>query len=155
MNSRLVLVCAAVLLFAGAAASAQDSGEKEVQKAMEENFAAIIHKDSAALNRQYTDDYYRVSETGKVSGKSDFIASVMNPDYEVTKLEPSDVKIRVYGNVAIVTEPVTSLGGAKGKTPTEHASRQTVIWLKQGNTWKKHVLQMTSTTPVPESVYSH
>ncbi len=155
MNSRLVFVCVTVLLFAGAAANAQDSAEKEVQKAMEDNFAAIIHKDGAALNRQYTDDYYRISETGAVSGKSEFTASVMNPDYVVTKLEPSDVKIRVYGNVAVVTELVTSIGGPKGKTPAQHVSRQTVVWVKQHNTWQKHVLQMTSTTSVPESAYPH
>ena len=47
----------AALLFAGAL-NAQDSAEKEVQKAMDDNFAAIIHKDSAALNRQYTNDYF-------------------------------------------------------------------------------------------------
>jgi hypothetical protein len=44
------------LLFVGTAANAQDSAEKEVQKAMDDNFAAIIHKNAAALNRQYTDD---------------------------------------------------------------------------------------------------
>ncbi len=155
MNSRLVFVCVVVLLFAGAAANAQDSAEKDVRKAMEDNFAAIIHKDGAALNRQYTDDYFRISETGTASGKSEFIASVVNPGYEVTKLEPSDVKIRVYGNVAIVTELVTSLAGPKGKAPTQHVSRQTVVWVKQQNIWQKHVLQMTSTTPIPESAYPH
>lgn len=42
--------------------SAQDSEEQEVRKAMDDNFAAIIHKDAAALNQQYTDDYYRVGD---------------------------------------------------------------------------------------------
>ena len=79
----------------------------------------------------------------------------MNPNVEVTKLEPSDMKIRVYGNVAVVTELVTSIVGANGKTRTEHVSRQTVVWLKQHDVWQKHVLQMTSTSPVPESAYTH
>jgi ketosteroid isomerase-like protein len=122
---------------------------------MEDNFAAIIHKDAAALSRQYTDDYFRIGETGKVSGKSETIANFMNPNLENTKLEPSDVKIRVYGNVAVVTELVTSSRGANGKTPTEHVSRQTAVWVKQHDVWQKHVLQMTSTTPVPESAYTH
>jgi ketosteroid isomerase-like protein len=155
MKSRVMFVCVAVLLFAGTAANAQDSAEKEVRKAMDDNLAAIIHKDAAALNREYTDDYFRIDATGKVSGKSEFIANVMNPDYETTKSELSDVKIRVYGNVAVVTELVTSAGGPKGKTPTEHVARQTVVWLKQDGVWKKHVLQQTSTTPIPESAYSH
>jgi len=152
MNRLVVFVAA--LLFAGVL-NAQDSAEKEVRKAMDDNFAAIIHKDATALNHQYTDDYFRIGDTGKVSGKADFIASVMSPDYEMTKLEASDVKIRVYGNVAVVTELVTSAGGLRGKTHTEHVSRQTAIWLKQDGVWKKHVFQTTSTTPIPESAYSH
>jgi archaellum component FlaG (FlaF/FlaG flagellin family) len=93
MSSRLALFVA-TLLFAGTVVNAQDSAEKEVRKAMDDNFAAIIHKDSAALNRQW-------------------------------------------------------------KTPTEQVSRQAVVWLKQDWLWKKHVLQITSTTPIPESAYSH
>lgn len=154
MNSRLVLMCGASLLLVGAA-SAQDSAEKEVKKAMDDNFAAIIHKDAAALSRQYTDDYFRIGETGKVSGKSEFIANATNPDYETTKLEVSDMKIRVYGNIAVVTELVTATAGPKAKTPTEHVARQTVVWLKQDGSWKKHVFQATSTTPIPESGYLH
>lgn len=155
MNARIVLACVASLLFVGTAASAQDSAEKEVQKAMHDNFAAIIHKDAAALNRQYTDDYFRIGDTGKVTGKAEFIASVTDPGYETTKLEASDVKIRVFGNVAVVTELVTATGGAAGKTHISRASRQTVVWLKQDGAWKKHVFQSTSTTPIPESAYSH
>ena len=154
MNARLVLACLAALLFAGLAANAQDSAEKEVQKAIDDNMAAIIHKDAAALNGQYTDDYFRVSDTGKVSGKSEFINSFVNSDFVVTKLTPSDVKIRVFGNVAVVTELVTSIGGPKGKAATELASRQTVVWLRQDGVWKKHVLQMTRTSPIPASAYS-
>jgi ketosteroid isomerase-like protein len=134
---------------------AQDSAEKDVRKAMDDNFAAIMHKDAAALGRQYTDDYYRISESGKVSGKAETIANFTNPDFVVTKLQPSDVQIRVHGNVAIVTELVTSVGGPTGKATTEHTSRQTVVWVKQHDMWQKHVLQMTSTTPIPESAYSH
>lgn len=155
MNARIVWVCVVALLFVGTAANAQDSAEKEVQKAMDDNFAAITHKDVAALNSQYTDDYFRIGDTGKVTGKSEFIASVTNSDYETTKMEASDVKIRVYGNLAVVTELVTATGGAKGKTPTSRASRQTVVWLKQDGVWKKHVFQSTSTSPIPESAYSH
>jgi ketosteroid isomerase-like protein len=113
MNTRLVLAGVAALLFVGTAAKAQDSAEKEVRKAMDDNFAAIIHKDADALSRQYTDDHYRIGETGKVSGKSEFIANATNPNYETSKLEASDVKIRVYGNVAVVTALITGTGAPK------------------------------------------
>ena len=153
MKKRFMFLCLAVLLFAGAV-HAQDSGEKEVRIATEDNIAAIIHKDAAALNRQYTDDYYRISATGKVAGKSQTIAGFLNPDFEVTKINESDVKIRVYGNVAVVTELITATAGPKGKTPTELASWHTVVWLRQHGVWQKNVLQETSTTPIPASHYT-
>ena len=155
MNLRLWVLCSAVLLFGVTFVYAQDSAEKDVQKAMDENFAAIMRKDAAALNSQYTDDYYRIGETGKVTGKSQTIASFLDPNYEITKLEATDVKIRVYGDLAVVTETVTSLSGPKGKANTEHAARQTVVWLKRNGVWQKNVFQTTSTTPIPESAYTH
>lgn len=155
MNFPLRFLCSAVLLFGATFVCAQDSAERDVQKAMGDNFAAIMHKDGAALNSQYTDDYYRIGETGKVTGKSETIASFLDPNYEITKLDASDVKIRVYGDVAVVTEIVTSLGGPKGTTHTEHVARQTVVWLKRNGVWQKHVFQTTSTTPIPESAYTH
>ena len=143
MNSRSL--CVAVLLLAGTAANGQTSAQTEIRKAMDQNFAAIMHKDAAALSSQYTDDYYRISPTGEVSGKSQFIAETVNSDAVITKLDASDVKIRVYGNVAVVTELVTSLVGAQGKTPTEQITRQTAVWLKENGVWKKSVLQITGT----------
>ena len=154
MNRRFMFLCMAVLLFAGAA-HAQDSAEQEVRKATEDNIAAIIRKDSVALNRQYTDDYYRISATGKVSGKSETIAGFLNPDFEITTIKESDVKIRVYGNVAVVTELITGTAGPKGKTHTELASWHTVVWVKQHGVWQKNVFQETSTTPISASHYTH
>jgi ketosteroid isomerase-like protein len=143
MNARFMLASVAALLVVAMAANAQDSTENEVQKAMDDNFAAIIHKDAAALNRQYTDDYFRIDETGNVTGKAEFIAGITNPDYETTRLQASDVKIRVYGNIAVVTELLTATAGPTGSTHREHVSRQTTVWLKQDGVWKKHVFQMT------------
>ena len=149
-----MFLCVAVLLFAGAA-HAQDSAEKEVRKVTEDNIEAIIRKDAAVLNRQYTDDYFRITATGKVSGKSETIAGFLNPEFEITNIKESDVKIRIYGNVAVVTELITATAGPKGKTPTELASWHTVVWVKQHGVWQKNVLQETSTTPIPASYYTH
>ena len=154
MNKRFMFLCVAVLLFAGAA-HAQDSAEKEVRKVTEDNIEAIIRKDAAVLNRQYTDDYFRITATGKVSGKSETIAGFLNPEFEITNIKESDVKIRIYGNVAVVTELITATAGPKGKTPTELASWHTVVWVKQHGVWQKNVLQETSTTPIPASYYTH
>ena len=154
MNKRFMFLCVAVLLFAGVA-HAQDSAEKEVRKVTEDNIEAIIRKDAAVLNRQYTDDYFRITATGKVSGKSETIAGFLNPEFEITNIKESDVKIRIYGNVAVVTELITATAGPKGKTPTELASWHTVVWVKQHGVWQKNVLQETSTTPIPASYYTH
>jgi ketosteroid isomerase-like protein len=153
MKFQVTPLCLAVVLFGASAGHAQGSAEQQVKKAMDENFASIIHKDAEALNRQYTDDYFRTGDTGKVRGKAETIKDFTDPDLKIIKLERSDVNIRVYGDVAVVTELVTSVGEFKGKTGPEHSARQTVVWVKRNGAWQKAVLQITSTTPIPASAY--
>ncbi len=156
MKVRVTLLFLVLVLSEALAGYAQDSAEQEVRKAMDENFAAILHKDAEALNRQYTDDYFRIGDTGKVTGKAETIKVFTDPDFKMMKLERSEVKIRAYGDAAVVTELVTSKSEFKGKTTgPEFVARQTTVWVKRNGAWQKAVFQMTSTTPIPASAYEH
>jgi ketosteroid isomerase-like protein len=153
MKGRVTLLCLVIVLFEASAGYAQGSAEQQVKKAMDENIASIIHKDAEALNSQYTDDYFRIGDTGRVTGKAETIKRLTDPDLKAIKLELSDVKIRVYGDVAVVTELVTSVFEFKGKTSEELSARETVVWLKRNGAWRKAVFQVTSTTQIPASAY--
>ena len=145
MKIRLVLLCITAVVFAATAGYTQDSPERQIRKAMDENDAAVMHKDADALNRIYGDDYFRISVTGKTQGKAETLKHLMNPDLKPAKLERSNVKIRFYGDVAVVTALVTD---------HIHTEWTTAVWVKRNGAWQRAVLQMTSTIPIPASEYA-
>jgi ketosteroid isomerase-like protein len=150
------VVCGALLLaMAIPMLMAQSNAEDEVRKAMADKTAAIVHKDAAALNRLYADDYYRISDTGRVMGKADFIKRVMDPSNQEKKVDLSDVKIRVYGDVAVVTGLGAGTFTSK-RTPEVHRGpeeRFLAVWVKHNGAWQKTVGSYTSTVQVPSDIY--
>jgi ketosteroid isomerase-like protein len=84
-------------------ALAQGAEEKAVLQAMVEWCAAAQKSDAAALERILLDDYTLTNSQGKISTKADDLAEAkkVDPKYEV--LENRDMKVRIYGNSAVVT----------------------------------------------------
>ena len=89
-------------LFSLALAVAADPADA-VRKVAEGWYAAAVKQDAAALNQFLADDLSYTHAGGKVQTKSEYIASVMTgpPHYE--SMTYSDLKIRVYGNTAVLT----------------------------------------------------
>ena len=65
--------------------------------------AATLAGDVAALDKLLADDYVGISWTGQVNTKSSQLDRLRNKTFVVTKLEMTDVKVKVVGPVAIVT----------------------------------------------------
>src|SRR5438874_13753178 len=89
-------------LFSLALAVAADPADA-VRKVAEGWYAAAVKQDAAALNQFLADDLSYTHAGGKVQTKSEYIASVMTgpPHYE--SMTYRDMKIRVYGNTAVLT----------------------------------------------------
>jgi hypothetical protein len=85
MKIRPVFFCMVVMFFAATVGYTQDSPEQQVREAMDENFAAMLHKDANALNREYADDYFRIGPTGKTQGKAETLKDVREPGLQNCK----------------------------------------------------------------------
>ena len=59
-------------------------------------------------------------------GKADYFNAMMHRDHKMSALEPSDVNIRMYGDVAVVTETLRETGESQVK-PYDHTSRVTTV----------------------------
>lgn len=154
-NSLLLstLLLSALTLIGTSASFAQSNPEEEVRQAMADNVNAQIHRDAAALQRQYADDYYRIGVTGRVWDKAAYMKAVMGPEGgQSRKLDRSDVKIRIFGNVAVATG-FGSLSGEGNSAP--RTSQFLEVWVKRNGNWQKTVASYTSTTPLPASAYQH
>ncbi len=124
------------------------SAEDEVRKAGDENIRAILSGDAAALQRQYTDDYYRTGDNGKVIGKAEFIHIVSSSNRRPSNIELLERKIRVYGDTAVETGISNGTSERNGQSEV-HEDRYTVVWRKHNGVWQKAVYQATTLAPAP------
>ena len=93
-------------LIAGGASAAQCEGsitEDEALKAEDARYAAQIGDDFAAMARLFADDLVYVHSSGAVDGKDSYIQRQRSNALRYRAMRRSDVKVRVYGCVAIIT----------------------------------------------------
>ena len=93
---------------------------------------ALAKEDAAVLNRLWSDDLVFTSPNGHMTNKTQRLAG-QKPSAQSAQLANinDEVKVRVYGNTAVVTV----LSTWKGKAGTQEFSDQyqaTHVWVKQG-----------------------
>jgi ketosteroid isomerase-like protein len=132
---RAVLVGAAALLAAAPAYSqTPNANEQAVLKAYRALDQAQFKKDRATMERLMADDYVYTHSNGAVNDKAADIKETMSDDIKWTDTRSDDLKVRTYGNVAVVTGQVTLTGSAKNYVPGPR--RFTEIWIKRDGRWK-------------------
>ena len=106
---------------------------------------ALAKEDAAVLNRLWSDDLVFTSPNGHMTNKTQRLAG-QKPSAQSAQLANinDEVKVRVYGNTAVVTV----LSTWKGKAGTQEFSDQyqaTHVWVKQRGRWQ---LVAAHVTPV-------
>ena len=138
------LLAVAVLLFATTlcvSASAQ-SVEDQIKKMETDRAAAIVKGDIDVLTKVTADDYTLITAAGQMSDKAQMITAFKSGQSKITVDDISDMKVRVYGDTAIVTGKVTVKGmlGGKDATGTQLFTR---VYVKMGGHWMSVALQQT------------
>ena len=135
MKPVIVLTLLGVLVAFPAHAQTRNATEREVLKATQVlNEASLIKKDRATMERLYADDYMYLHSNGTVTNKSQEIAEYMSSDLKWTAHKSDDMKVRVYGNVAVVTGVSTLTGSAKGYL--SGARNFTELWVRRNGRWQ-------------------
>lgn len=96
---------------------------------------SLIEKDSVTLSGLMVDDVTYGHTNGIIQTKAQLIRSVVSGEQDYKRIEPSDMKIRVYENTSVVTmnSKVTMNYQAK---PLEMNMFVTLVWIKNNNDWK-------------------
>ena len=112
------------------------SVEQQLTKLENDWAKATITKDYAVLDRVISDDYTSSGDPdGSVSTKAQEIASLKSGETVISSFKYADLKIRVYGNAAVVTGLQTFAIKNKGKD-VGGTFRFTDTWVKKGDTWQ-------------------
>src|SRR6202047_1407065 len=104
MNRIATLVLAAAFSSVTLLGSAWAEDVQEQLKKLEtDRAAAAVKGDVATLEKQTADDYTFINLYGQMSDKSQMVNGFKTGRTKLTSNELSDMKVRVYGDTAIVT----------------------------------------------------
>jgi hypothetical protein len=89
----------------GTAMNAGGKADQQLLQADKDRFAAMVKVDEAALNRLLSDDLVYIHSTALLQNKKEFIGSLKEGGIKYISVVPSaaDSKVRIVGNVAVVT----------------------------------------------------
>src|ERR1700678_2634072 len=136
MNGILILTIAGLLIapiakaqVAGDAKPAAGPTAESVLAAEEEFARALQENDAEGIARRLSDDYAVISARGGVAeGKSTFPEGIKQGYLTRRAYEVSEPRVRLYGNVALVTTKVHTAGTFGGK-PFDVMERVTDTWI--------------------------
>ncbi len=134
----LVAATTALILFACTVALAQNTASDEGGRVLGLETAwnhAIEAKDTKALDMLLASTFIAVEIDGSLSSKSEFLASIKDPEYKPSQAVNEQISIQVYGDTAVVVGIFRIKGIEKGK-PYVHRERFTDTWIKHDQTWQ-------------------
>jgi ketosteroid isomerase-like protein len=116
--------------------------EREIESLEEARNQAVLHGDVAALDRMTSDDYTFITLRGELRTKSDILKGFASGSFHYESRQISDLKVRVYGDTAIVTGRSMQKGMENGKDYSGDY-RFTRVYVKEKGHWVTVALQTT------------
>ncbi|HEU4983602.1 MAG TPA: nuclear transport factor 2 family protein [Acidobacteriaceae bacterium] len=96
---------------------------------------AVIHHNVRVMDRLLADDYLGISANGTVETKAEELAQSRAGTLRIKSLDLSDIKVRIYGNTAVVTSRA-ELTGMNGQSDISGNYRYTRVYNKRYGQWK-------------------
>jgi ketosteroid isomerase-like protein len=119
-------------------ASVQD----EIKKIEQERNEALLKHDTATLERMTSDDYTFINQRGELRTKAEILTGFKSGGFNYGAREVSDLKVRVYGDTAVVTGRAKQRGVENSKDYSGE-NRFTRVYVKQNGRWVSVALQVT------------
>jgi len=135
---RSILAALAVSALLAVPALAQSPSLKAASAARN---AALRAGNSKVWAKYTTDDFMVTGVNGGVKNKQERMAEIEGRQQTSTPVPATDEKWRSYGNTVIYTASTTSVDNK--------AQRTTIVWVRQGGTWKVAAVQQTTITEAP------
>lgn len=146
MRRKLLLFMAAAVMLALVhlveGAEAESEAEKEVLKAEEELDQAFAKGDTNVLDSIWADDVVYTSASGQVFTKAQYLARFQSGARKFDSFAHDDIRVRLYGNMAVLTGRSTSVLH-DGSKLSAGPRRFTHIYVKLDGRWRLVAHQVT------------
>ena len=125
------------------AQGANAAAEQEVRQTIEKYRTALVQRDAATLEQIWADDYTFTNGAGETFSKAQRLANLKSGATSLGSIsEDDDIKVRVYGKVAVATSRVTIKGQYSGKEASGQY-RSIHVWVKGAAGWQLVANQLT------------
>ena len=122
--------------------SAWPQSDEQLKKLETDRAAAAVKGDVATLEKQTADDYTFINLYGRMSDKSQMVNAFKTGQTKLTSNEVSDMKVRVYGDTAVITGKADIKGTLGGKDVAGQIMF-TRVYVKKGGQWQSVAFQQT------------
>jgi ketosteroid isomerase-like protein len=112
-----------------------DRLRKEIEGLESEWRQAIIQNNAAVFERLLADDYLGITPSGMLETKADALALRRSGSVKISQLDPSQMKVRVYGDTAVVTSRA-EVTGTSGDLDISGEYRYTRVYNRRSGQWK-------------------
>ena len=133
---------------AGEKVAMAGNAEQELTQLTDQYIAALKSKDTATLQRIWSDDLTFITLRGDVQTKAQRLADIQSGANRFDSLETTDRTVRVYGDTAVMTS-LTTLKGQYGGQEASGQFRVTNVFVRRGGAWQIVSLQMTPIATPP------
>lgn len=113
----------------------QHGAHREIEELEMQWRQALLTSDVAAMDSLLADDYLGISSNGTLETKADVLAVHRSGRVKIAQLNLSDVKIRIYGDTAVVTSRA-DLVGHSGARDISGIYRYTRVYTNRMGVWK-------------------
>ena len=120
---------------AGGSLANARKAEEEIRKAESDRFTAMLKGDAATLEKLLAPELSYTHGDGRVVDKAQFIAELKAGDFKYESIESTDVKVRVFGDTAIVTGGAGMRVVNKG-IPAQIRIRYTNTQMRRNGSWQ-------------------
>jgi ketosteroid isomerase-like protein len=132
-----VIMTLAPIAHGQAKSSTDASAEEELKKIDHKWLDSEKNYDVAYCEKFFADSYVLVLASGQMYTKDQWIKVLKSPDrstFEV--LDPEDIQVHLYGNVAILTDHTTIKGHDSKGTRIDGEYRVFRVLIKQNGSWR-------------------
>lgn len=133
---------ATVFILAAAASAAGQGVERELTELENKIAQAIVMGDAEFVERVFGDDFFYTGVRGETKTKQDILTEIKSGELKFELLKFDDLKVRLYGQAAVVTGAATT----KGRSPAGEISgrfRYTRVYVKRQGQWQLVTFQGT------------
>jgi ketosteroid isomerase-like protein len=113
----------------------EDKLRREIETLEAQWRAGVLQNDVNTANQLLADDYLGINPNGTLETKADALAQRRSGTMKVSSIEPANIKVRVYGDTAVVTSLV-DVQGRDGDRDISGRYHYTRVYSRRGGEWK-------------------